>query len=135
MNKVDKNIVIKKSRIHGLGAFSNKNFLKGKILAKWDLSNPINLEQVKKLARSERRYVTGYRYGKYIVLQHPCRFINHSCDPNIIVKNYCEVTLRNIKKGEELTSDYSKEDIPGLNFMCNCGSDNCRGVIGNDKIK
>ena len=62
------------------------------------------------------------------------RLINHSCNPN------CEVegeglklwisSLREIKKGEELTYDYGfGYDQDYKQFPCKCGSINCAGYI------
>ena len=62
------------------------------------------------------------------------RLINHSCNPN------CEVdgkglklwifSLRDIKKGEELSYDYGFSfDEDYKQFPCKCGSKNCCGYI------
>jgi hypothetical protein len=58
-------------------------------------------------------------------------FINHSCDPNVWMKD--EVTLvarRDIVVGEELTIDYAMiegtEEWVGP-WECRCGSELCRG--------
>jgi len=59
-------------------------------------------------------------------------FVNHSCDPNLCVR-FCGRRIyyysrRAIKKGEELTIDYSFE--PSKNPVpCRCGSKKCRGTI------
>ncbi|RKP12597.1 hypothetical protein BJ684DRAFT_11255 [Piptocephalis cylindrospora] len=74
------------------------------------------------------------------------RFFNHSCDPNIIVVHvsdgdrdhrgirYSFYTVRDVKKGEELTFDYQLEgaypDDSG-NYECRCGSANCRKTMLN----
>jgi len=60
------------------------------------------------------------------------QFINHSCEPNLVARivkgHIIYMTLRNIKKGEELTVDYhfdkKVERVP-----CGCGTPNCRGTI------
>ncbi len=62
------------------------------------------------------------------------RLINHSCNPN------CEVTgkglklwiysIRDIKKGEELTYDYGfSYDKDYKQFPCKCGEKYCVGYI------
>lgn len=59
-------------------------------------------------------------------------FINHSCEPNLaaeIVKGRIfYVSLRPIKKGEELTIDYNY-DHSDERMICLCGAKNCRGTI------
>ena len=62
-------------------------------------------------------------------------YMNHSCTPNVgFNDNYDFVTLRNIKKGEELAWDYGyDEHNPKFKMKCVCGSSHCRKVItGND---
>ncbi|HMO62351.1 MAG TPA: SET domain-containing protein-lysine N-methyltransferase [Ferruginibacter sp.] len=55
---------------------------------------------------------------------------NHSCTPNTAYNGLNVIALRNIKKGEELTLDYTAFlDEHMESFQCSCGSANCRGVI------
>jgi SET domain-containing protein len=60
------------------------------------------------------------------------RFINHSCNPNTYLRIcYSKVefwSLKNIKKGEELTADYGPTHHDGK-LPCRCGAKNCRGFI------
>ena len=65
-------------------------------------------------------------------------YLNHSCEPNCGIKDKLKiVAMRNIHLGEELTVDYAMMESSEYNFVCNCGSRDCRKVItGNDwKIK
>ena len=69
------------------------------------------------------------------VRRNKARYINHSCNPN------CEVdikndqiwisSIKNIKKGTELSYDYGyefdKDDYK--DHICKCGSKNCIGYI------
>ena len=59
----------------------------------------------------------------------PARFVNHSCDPNTFLHNFCGIAKRDIKKGEEITEDYSKENNPDFRLECKCGSKNCKGIV------
>lgn len=60
------------------------------------------------------------------------QYINHSCDPNLVARivkgHILYMSLRKIKRGEELTVDYhfdkKVETVP-----CRCGSAQCRGTI------
>lgn len=60
-------------------------------------------------------------------------YMNHSCDPNVWLKD--EITLvakRNIKVGEELTMDYAVEladESYVMKMPCNCGAEYCRKTI------
>ncbi|MBI1978868.1 MAG: hypothetical protein HYS62_02265 [Candidatus Aenigmarchaeota archaeon] len=121
-------VIVKKSRIHGKGVFTTRDFEKGEIVLKWDTSSELTKEQVKKLAKKDRDFVT-YLNGKYILMKSPEKYVNHSCEANTTAKNQCDIARRYIKKSEEITSDYSEESVPSLNMKCNCGSKSCRGVI------
>ncbi|MDE1874851.1 MAG: hypothetical protein KGI79_01975 [Patescibacteria group bacterium] len=45
------------------------------------------------------------------------------------VDKFIMVATRNIKKDEELTSDFSNHTNKGEKFVCNCGAKNCKKVI------
>jgi SET domain len=55
---------------------------------------------------------------------------NHSCSPNTIYDGLNVKASKPIKKGEELTLDYSSFlDEHMEPFQCRCGSPNCRGLV------
>ena len=55
---------------------------------------------------------------------------NHSCDANCMYDGLNVVTLRTIRKNEELTLDYAQFLDKSMEpFHCNCKSENCRGLI------
>jgi len=57
-------------------------------------------------------------------------YINHSCEPNCVVSGNSIAALREIRRGEELTFDYSTDvDWPGFAMACMCGTSNCRRTI------
>lgn len=120
-------VKVKKSKIHGLGVFATRDFKKGEIVLKW---NPRELTkaQVEKLPRAEKRYIM-FSKGKYWLMRPPERFVNHSCDANTYVRNFCDVAKRNIKTGEEITSNYSGFLSPGEQMKCKCKSKNCAKII------
>jgi hypothetical protein len=73
----------------------------------------------------------------YIDLDYLSRAFNHSCDPNAGIRKISELfALRDIKKGEEITYDYSAVVGPNnppseFSMKCKCGAKYCRGIIGN----
>jgi SET domain-containing protein len=58
--------------------------------------------------------------------------VNHSCQPNLVSRimkgHIIYMSLRAIRKGEELTIDYNYDDTDET-MRCLCGHQNCRGVI------
>lgn len=121
-------IIVKSSKIHGKGVFAARYFKKGEIVIKWDTSHTLTTGEVKKLKASEKKYV-AYLNGKYILMQPPARYVNHSCNANTHAHNFCDIANRDIKKSEEITSDYSKTETPSFEMRCNCGSKNCKSII------
>ena len=124
-------VIVKKSRIHGKGVFAARNIKKGEIVIRYNLK-PLTKEEFENLPEKEKHF-TDFHGGKYWLFQVPERCVNHSCDANTkqILKKEpkCDIAKRDIKKGEEITSDYSREDIPGLKMKCNCGGKNCKKII------
>ena len=76
------------------------------------------------LAINENTWVSPLR-------TNPWWYINHSCNPNAGLRGRkIVVAMNNIKKGSEVTLDYSiTEDDPSWEMKCSCGHDNCRRVI------
>jgi len=122
------NIIVKKSKIEGKGVFAARDFKKGEIVIKWDISHTLSKSEVEKLSKEEKKYVS-FLDGKYILMQPPATYVNHSCDANTYSKNFCDVAKRDIKKGEEITGDYSENETPGFSMKCHCGSKKCRKIV------
>jgi len=81
-------------------------------------------EQVEKLPASEKNFVSVFG-NRFLLQPPPTRFVNHSCEPNTFVKGFCDVALRDIAKGEEITANYLGEGTLNQNFVCKCGSKKC----------
>ena len=125
-------VCIKKSKIHGKGVFANKNFKKGQVVIKYNLK-PLTKKEFESLPESEKHF-TSFEDGKYWLFLPPERYVNHSCEPNTNpnLKEKSDFAIKNIKKGEEIVTDYRKDDVPGLDMKCNCGSKNCQKRIKNN---
>ncbi|MFH1607637.1 MAG: SET domain-containing protein-lysine N-methyltransferase [archaeon] len=124
-----KDAIIKNSKIHGKGTFANRDFKKGEVVIKYNLKE-LTKEEFENLPEKEKHY-TSKEDGKYLLFLPPARFVNHSCEANTNPMNKSDVAIKGIKKGEEITTDYTKDNVPGLNMKCNCGSKNCKRVISN----
>lgn len=120
-----KNVIVRKSKIDGKGVFAQRDFKKGEVVLKWN-PKPLTKEEFEKLPSKKLVYVLRVR-RRYFIMQTPEKYVNYSCQPNMFVKNLCEFAKKNIKKGEELTSDYGNEELD--NFKCRCGSSKCRKNI------
>ena len=102
---------LRKSKIHGLGLFADQNIKKGTPI--WEYSPIIDKKITKKqfnsLPKLVKKYMLEYVYleeGKWILCGDDGRFVNHSKHPNCDDEGDKTIAMRDIKKGEELTSNY-----------------------------
>ncbi|MDP9249532.1 MAG: SET domain-containing protein [bacterium] len=130
MDKSDK-IYIGKSGFHNKGLIASKNIKKGERIFL------IQGKKIKFLISSEKQADKaglnwiGYAKNTWIDPVGYGLFINHSCRPNAAIKGKLQViALRNIKKGEEVTFDYSMSETDIFwHIKCNCRHKNCRRII------
>lgn len=122
-----KTVVVKKSKISGLGIFAARSFRKGDLVIQWGSHRELSKEDLERLPAKEKEHVSFIE--NMYVLVPPEGWVNHSCDPNVRLDNFCYLAKRDIKKGEEITSDYREESAKGFSMKCNCGSKNCSGYI------
>lgn len=122
------NVIVKESRIHGKGVFALRDFKKGEVVLDWSDSPVLTPEEAEEVPDEEKKFIY-YGEGKLMMIKPPARFVNHSCDANTFIRDCGDIAKRDIKKGEEITEDYSEENNPHLRIECNCGSSKCRDVI------
>lgn len=110
---MSRNIYVKESQIEGKGVFSKKDFKKGDVVfimkGKVHKLKPNQIEKV-----DEHPNWVGIDRRTWIDPKGKFQYINHSCNPNMGIKGKVTfVALKNIKKNEELTFDYSitEEDL------------------------
>ncbi|MFA6461928.1 MAG: SET domain-containing protein [Candidatus Woesearchaeota archaeon] len=125
---MNQSVVVKNSKIQGKGVFARRDIKKGEVVLKWDISHQLKKSEVDKLTAKEKKYIT-YMNRRYVQMQSPEKYVNHSCDFNTLPKKYCDVAIRNIKKGEEITSNYYKTSLFSSSMKCMCGSKKCKGIV------
>ena len=122
-------IVVRRSGIHGRGLFALCEFAPGEVVLRWNTSKLITREEQSLLPEEERKYTHPFDDKHIMLVQPPERFVNHSCNNNTVVRDFCDIAIKPIAIGDEITSDYGL-DGSGVSFKCLCGSENCRGVVG-----
>lgn len=132
-NKITKNYKIKKSDISGQGLFALKNFKKGERVYSYKKGKIVNKSGIKGLLKIEKQHLNKIGKDKFEIIEPPRCFVNHSCNPNIYEKKRIGYALRNIKKGEELTTNYDKIAYIKKPFFCKCSSKNCRKIVKGKK--
>jgi uncharacterized protein len=117
----------------GEGLFAKVNFKKGNLIFTW--------EGVLKKGRYPC-YV-GSRWLQIEKCQwiaplrnNPDWYINHSYNPNSGIKNSVKiVAMKNIRRGEEVTFDYSTSESENRWYLiCHCENKNCRRIIRSYKF-
>jgi len=117
----------------GQGLFAKANFKKGNLIFTW--------EGVLKKGRYPcyvgARWLQIEKFQWIAPLRNnPGWYINHSCNPNCGIKNSVKiVAMKNIRRGEEVTIDYStSESENGWYLICHCENKNCRRIIRSYKF-
>jgi|SRR3989344_5812932 len=108
------------SKINGIGLFADEFIQKGALVQKFIDGVDLEIEQelVDSLPEPVKSAVLHYAYknkliGKYILNSDDVRFLNHSDNPNLIgdeSNKEADIAARDIKKGEELTVNYTEFD-------------------------
>ena len=104
-------LIIGKGKLAGKGVYANRDFEKGEVVINYDLKS-LTEEEYKNLPKDEKKF-THKHWGQIYLYQEPDRYVNHSRNPNTHQdhKNKCDIASRNIKKGEMITCDATKDDI------------------------
>ncbi len=127
---MNKNITISTSSIHGNGIFAKKDFKKGEtvFIIKGKLIHWIVNNQKESLYGPDW---IGIRKTVWINPDGAAKYLNHSCSANCGIRGKVKVTaIKDIKKNEEITVDYSITEIDRMWHMkCQCGSKNCRKTV------
>ncbi|MBG77344.1 MAG: SET domain-containing protein-lysine N-methyltransferase [Pelagibacteraceae bacterium] len=135
------------SKVHGTGLFAKNDIAKKKKIIEYIGAKVSRKEgdrrADKQIAKANKDKKNGMVYvfelnsrfdidGNY--KYNNARYINHSCDPNceveIINNKIWIVSIKNIKKGEELSYNYGYAyDTDYTEHKCRCKSKNCVGFI------
>lgn len=115
--------VLAQSLIDGFGLFAGQDIPAGTLVWNFDPRVDLSLDapQIDKLSPAFKEYFDKYAYldvrlGKYVICGDDARFVNHSDQPNLVGiytvgREYgIDIAIREIKEGEELTSDYTTFD-------------------------
>jgi SET domain-containing protein len=110
----------------GLGIYALKNYKKDDVIT--TVTGP-------RIKDTDRRLTSrAIQVGKHLFVE-PKRFssfwyLNHSCTPNAYVNMEQLIARKNIKKGTEITVDYSLfTDFKSWEMDCKCGAQTCRKLI------
>lgn len=139
---------VKKSKVHGTGVFATSDIPKNKKIIEYIGDKVTKSEGDRRSAERIKKYLNKKNEGSVYIFElnkkydidgspkyNKARYINHSCSPNcevdILNNQIWIISIKKIKKGEELNYDYGypfdKDDYK--DHKCKCGSKNCIGYI------
>jgi D-alanine-D-alanine ligase-like ATP-grasp enzyme len=135
-----KSYEVKGNSISGFGIYANRGIPAGEIIFNGEEKPQrlVTLRHVKEnWSEVDKEHFRRYAYpiSKEVFIMwdnDPSEWApqNHSCDANCMYDGLNVVTLRTIRKNEELTLDYAQFLDKSMEpFHCNCKSENCRGLI------
>ena len=129
-------VIIGKGKLVGRGVYAARDFKKDEVVIKYNLK-PLTYLEYKALPENEKMF-THTHNGQIYLYSEPERYVNHSTSGNVYqdLEKQCDVARRDIKKGEEITGDATKDDtallkgvdcvlikVPsieeGIKFYCN----------------
>lgn len=127
-------LVIKPSKIHRYGVYAGEPIPGNRKVIEYTGQRISNREANK---RDWGKYTYLFELDRYWTLDGSiggsgAEIINHSCNPNLITRvmkgHILYMSLRPIKRGEELTVEYNFDADTGPS-PCKCGAANCRGTM------
>lgn len=138
--------VVRRSGVHGYGAFAARYIRKGEVLDEY-VGERITHEEANE--RYKHRDINDNHTFLYTLDEHTvidgnvggndARFFNHQCDPNCAPRirkgRLYIVAIKPIRAGAELGYGYhvAREDDDPENvdeiYACHCGSAKCRGTF------
>ena len=104
-------VVIGTGNLAGKGVYANRDFAKGEVVIPYHL-RPLTAQEYEQLSESEKMF-THVHWGQIHLYAEPERYVNHARDPNTVqdLIRQCEVAIRDIQKGEMITTDATKDDV------------------------
>lgn len=135
---VDPRVEVRASAIAGRGTSAREPIHAREIVEIWGGVRITN-EELDSIAASGERYnsaAIGEGVNLLFARDDPFGFDNHSCDPNLWVRDARTIVARrDIARDEELTVDYALFTVTSSWVMecpCRCGSPLCRHSITGD---
>ncbi len=105
--------MLKPSKIHGIGVFAAQNIRKGTVVWKFNpaIDKKFSEDEIALFPEVARKQVIHYSYrdakGQMVLCGDDARFFNHSDSPSCNDPDEeTTIATRDIKEGEELTSNY-----------------------------
>lgn len=105
------NVYIGKGDLAGKGVYASRDIEQGEVVIQYRLT-PLSEDEYERLPDSEKMF-THRHWGRVFLYSEPERYVNHSSFPNTYqdLNAQQDIALRQIYKGEMITSDATKDDV------------------------
>ncbi len=127
-----KDVAVKETGTKGQGVFALRDFPKGAVLFRRRYSRVVRNIELALLSEEDRRHKDELDWETSVIMLPPGCYINHSCDPNAILKGNTFYAWKDIRQGDEITQEYRISSFTGERWECFCGSANCQGYVISD---
>ena len=124
--RIVEGLLVRQTKSKGHGLFAQREYKKGSVLL---------LVQGLRIGDDDKRLThRAVQIDKHSFIE-PRRFsgiwyLNHCCEPNAYMEMKKLVARRDIKKGEEITADYSLfTSFSAWDMECACKTSSCRKLI------
>lgn len=107
-------VVIGKGELAGKGVYAARDFKKGEVVIQQNLK-ALNLDEYRALPESEKIFTHSVN-GQIYLYDEPSRYVNHLPEGNVYndLEKQADIALRDIKQGEFITVNATKDDTPIL---------------------
>ena len=112
----NKYIVVKESEINSKGVFANKDISKGKIIGEFN-GKICSLKEAEE-KKFDMNYLLQLDWDKWMLVESKEKYLNHSCEPNIGIKNN-KLISPNVQKDivEEFNKTYDLIKLIGVKLQ------------------
>lgn len=124
-----KEVVVTDAGSKGKGVFALRDFARADVLFRRRYSRIVRNSELALLSEEDQRHKDELDWETSIIMLPPGCYINHSCDPNAILKGNTFFAWKDIRQGEEITQEYRLSSFSGERWDCFCGSANCQGYV------
>lgn len=107
-----KDLIIGKGNLAGKGVYAGRDFKEGEVVVKYHLKH-LTQKEFEALPEWEKEF-THVQHRVLNLYSEPERYVNHSNNPNtyqVFENGGADIALRDIKKGDMITTDATKDDI------------------------
>ncbi len=136
MNYINPKIEVRNTPEKGKGLFAKEKILKGELIDRTEDVQILTKEEIKKkpnfiLWKQLCYEINDNEEECPLDINNPSAgfLMNHSCDPNVGIKDNWPHAMRDIEKDEEVTYDDVMTDSGNYDMECKCRTKLCRGRI------